>query len=102
VEEQVYERSLLPKGEGYPMYNPSPLERPAKLGDFGIITADGFVSFGNLYVGNLYDPEDLRELSIPAPPKEKVVCQSQKFKRGKALCIGMEDARRLADGGNDT
>jgi hypothetical protein len=78
------------------MYNPSPFGGRAKLGDLGTITPDGFQS-----CGNLYDTEDQKKFSIPAPPKEEIVCQSEKFKRGHTLVIGMEDARRLAGRENE-
>lgn len=92
----MYERSFLPKGQGYPLYNPSPFGRPARLGDIGIITPDGFQPFGNLYA-----PEDQDRFSIVAPPKGEALCQLEKFKQGQTLVIGMEDARRLTSAGNE-
>ncbi|KAH6918045.1 hypothetical protein BKA70DRAFT_7230 [Coprinopsis sp. MPI-PUGE-AT-0042] len=88
-EEEVYERSFLPKGQGHPMYNPSPLGASVKLGDIGIITQDGFQSFGNLYV-----PRDQNKFSIDPPPDCDVVHQSEKFQEGQTFVTGMEDAKR--------
>ncbi|KAH6916258.1 hypothetical protein BKA70DRAFT_482848 [Coprinopsis sp. MPI-PUGE-AT-0042] len=96
-EEEVYERSFLPKGQGHPMYNPSPLGGPAKPGDVGIITPDGFEPFGNLFV-----PEDQEKFCIDSPPKVAIVRQSEKFKQGQTLVIGMEHAKGLAHGGKES
>ncbi|KAH6916256.1 hypothetical protein BKA70DRAFT_1255166 [Coprinopsis sp. MPI-PUGE-AT-0042] len=88
-EEEVYERSFLPKGHGYPMYHPPPLGASVKLGDIGIITQDGFQSFGNLYT-----PLDREKFSVSSPPVHDVIQQSEKWKEGQTFVTGMEDAKR--------
>ncbi|KAH6916267.1 hypothetical protein BKA70DRAFT_1556769, partial [Coprinopsis sp. MPI-PUGE-AT-0042] len=88
-EEEVYERCLLPKGHGYPMFNPRPLGKPAKIGDLGILGQDGFESFGNIY-----DPKDQQELSIGEPPEPWTTYQPEKFQEGQIISTGIDDARQ--------
>ncbi|KAH6916271.1 hypothetical protein BKA70DRAFT_483121 [Coprinopsis sp. MPI-PUGE-AT-0042] len=90
--EEVYERSLLPKGHGFPLFNPRPLERPVRFGDFGILGQDGFDSFGNLF-----DPKDQQEFSIDRPPQPNLKHQPEKLHEGLVISAGVGDVRRLAD-----
>ncbi|KAH6890778.1 hypothetical protein BKA70DRAFT_1234381 [Coprinopsis sp. MPI-PUGE-AT-0042] len=91
-EEEVYERCLLPKGQGYPLFNPQPLRYPVKPGDFGILGQDGFDP-----IGNLFDPIDQQQFKINRPPKHEVTRQPRKLKEGQTIATGIEDARKVAD-----
>ncbi|KAH6916275.1 hypothetical protein BKA70DRAFT_483173 [Coprinopsis sp. MPI-PUGE-AT-0042] len=89
-EEEVFERCLLPKGHGYPMFNPRPLRGPVKFGDYGILGPDGFDSFGNLY-----NPENQQELSISHIPEPFITSQPEKLHEGQIISTGIEDARQF-------
>ncbi|KAH6890781.1 hypothetical protein BKA70DRAFT_866685 [Coprinopsis sp. MPI-PUGE-AT-0042] len=89
-EQEVYERSLLPKGQGFPLFNPLPFQRPVKFGDFGIVGQDGFEAFGNLF-----DPNDQQEFSILNPPQPIATRQPEKLHEGQVIATGIEDTRRL-------
>ncbi|KAH6867457.1 hypothetical protein BKA70DRAFT_1360606 [Coprinopsis sp. MPI-PUGE-AT-0042] len=91
-EEEVYERSLLPKGHGFPLFNPPPFHKPVMFGDFGILGQDGFESFGNIF-----DPNDQQEFSIGSPPHCDARLHPRKLMEGQVVACGIEDARRLTD-----
>ncbi|KAH6890782.1 hypothetical protein BKA70DRAFT_1327363 [Coprinopsis sp. MPI-PUGE-AT-0042] len=92
-EEEVYERALLPKGQGFPLFNPPPLDKPVRFGDFGILGQDGFETFGNLF-----DPNDQQEFSLSNPPQYDARRHPRKLQEGQVVASGIEDARRLQDG----
>ncbi|KAH6867533.1 hypothetical protein BKA70DRAFT_402199 [Coprinopsis sp. MPI-PUGE-AT-0042] len=92
AEEEVYERSLLPKGQGFPVFNPPPLDKTVRVGDFGILGRDGFESFGNLF-----DPNDQQEFSISSPPQCDARRHPRRLREGQVVASGIEDARISID-----
>ncbi|KAH6901418.1 hypothetical protein BKA70DRAFT_1309369 [Coprinopsis sp. MPI-PUGE-AT-0042] len=96
-EEEVYERSLLSKRYGLPLYNPQPTGKPIRFGDFGILGQDGFESFGNVF-----DPDDQHEFSLSIPPQYDARRYPRKLQEGQVVASGIEDARTLTDGDQNT